>query len=139
GDEPSERLQEHVLVVVQVEEVLPRCELAPEDFELPVFQPRIHGRQPFRTSRSDERRRHQHTGPGPSSNEHALSDMKKEAGLRDLRLVPLRSVTEVSSAPSASVQFGFFHGASLEDSRAILEGKGRYVRHIYVRSVEEAA
>jgi hypothetical protein len=30
------------------------------------------------------------------------------------------------------VQFGFFNGASLKDSRGLLEGKGRYVRHIKV-------
>jgi hypothetical protein len=32
------------------------------------------------------------------------------------------------------VQFGFFRGASLTDSRGLLEGKGRYVRHIKVRA-----
>jgi hypothetical protein len=31
------------------------------------------------------------------------------------------------------VQFGFFNGASLEDPKRLLEGKGRYVRHIKVR------
>lgn len=32
------------------------------------------------------------------------------------------------------VQFGFSCGSSLEDPRALLEGKGKYVRHIRVRS-----
>jgi hypothetical protein len=32
------------------------------------------------------------------------------------------------------VQFGFFHGSSLEDPKELLEGKGQYVRHIKVRS-----
>ena len=31
------------------------------------------------------------------------------------------------------VQFGFFMGASLKDPKGLLEGKGRYVRHIKVR------
>jgi hypothetical protein len=31
------------------------------------------------------------------------------------------------------VQFGFFHGASLNDPKGLLEGKGQYVRHIKVR------
>ena len=31
------------------------------------------------------------------------------------------------------VQFGFFMGASLTDPKGLLEGKGRYVRHIKVR------
>jgi len=30
------------------------------------------------------------------------------------------------------VQFGFFNGSSLKDSRRLLEGKGKYVRHIKV-------
>ena len=30
------------------------------------------------------------------------------------------------------VQFGFFNGASLKDSKGLLEGKGSYVRHIKV-------
>src|SRR4029453_4526911 len=29
--------------------------------------------------------------------------------------------------------FGFFRGASLKDSKGLLEGKGRYVRHIKLR------
>jgi hypothetical protein len=33
------------------------------------------------------------------------------------------------------VQFGFFRGASLEDKKGLLEGKGQYVRHIKVRTV----
>ena len=32
------------------------------------------------------------------------------------------------------VQFGFFGGASLEDPRGLLQGSGRYVRHIKVSS-----
>src|SRR5262245_14432341 len=32
------------------------------------------------------------------------------------------------------VQFGFFNGASLKDPKALLEGKGKYVRHTKVRS-----
>ena len=31
------------------------------------------------------------------------------------------------------VQFGFFSGSSLKDSKGLLEGKGKYVRHIKVR------
>jgi hypothetical protein len=32
------------------------------------------------------------------------------------------------------VQFGFFSGSSLKDPRGLLEGKGRYVRHVKVRA-----
>jgi hypothetical protein len=35
------------------------------------------------------------------------------------------------------VQFGFFNGSSLKDPRGLLEGKGRYVRHIKVRDPSE--
>jgi Domain of unknown function (DU1801). len=35
---------------------------------------------------------------------------------------------------SGCVQFGFFHGSSLKDSKGLLEGKGRYVRHTKVRA-----
>ena len=35
------------------------------------------------------------------------------------------------------VQFGFFRGASLEDRKGLLEGKGQYVRHIKVRTVAD--
>jgi hypothetical protein len=35
------------------------------------------------------------------------------------------------------VQFGFFNGSSLKDPRGLLEGKGRYVRHIKVRDRSE--
>jgi hypothetical protein len=35
------------------------------------------------------------------------------------------------------VQFGFFRGATLEDPLGLLEGKGRYVRHIKVRAPGE--
>jgi hypothetical protein len=31
------------------------------------------------------------------------------------------------------VQFGFFNGSSLKDPKKLLEGKGKYVRHIKVR------
>ena len=40
------------------------------------------------------------------------------------------------------VQFGFFHGATLDDPQGLLEGKGAYVRHIKVRAtkdIDEAA
>jgi hypothetical protein len=42
----------------------------------------------------------------------------------------------------AYVQFGFFNGSSLKDPGKLLEGKGRYVRHIkvHVRSdIDEEA
>jgi hypothetical protein len=32
------------------------------------------------------------------------------------------------------VQFGFFNGSALKDPKGLLEGAGRYVRHIKVRS-----
>lgn len=35
------------------------------------------------------------------------------------------------------VQFGFFRGASLEDAKGLLEGKGQYVRHVKVRKVAD--
>jgi hypothetical protein len=35
------------------------------------------------------------------------------------------------------VQFGFFRGSSLKDPKRLLEGKGRYVRHIKVRDPSE--
>lgn len=35
------------------------------------------------------------------------------------------------------VQFGFFRGATLEDAKGLLEGKGQYVRHIKVRAVTD--
>ncbi|HET7292758.1 MAG TPA: DUF1801 domain-containing protein [Vicinamibacteria bacterium] len=40
------------------------------------------------------------------------------------------------------VQFGFFKGSALEDPRGLLEGEGRFVRHIKVRdasAVDERA
>ena len=40
------------------------------------------------------------------------------------------------------VQFGFFSGSSLKDPKGLLEGKGKYVRHIKVRdrsAIDEAA
>ncbi len=42
-------------------------------------------------------------------------------------------VAYVYSAPGF-VQFGFFRGAALKDPRGLLEGAGRYVRHIKVRA-----
>jgi len=38
---------------------------------------------------------------------------------------------------SGYVQFGFFSGSSLRDPKGLLEGKGRYVRHIKVRDPSE--
>lgn len=35
------------------------------------------------------------------------------------------------------VQFGFFRGASLDDPKKLLEGKGEYVRHIKVRKTAD--
>jgi hypothetical protein len=35
------------------------------------------------------------------------------------------------------VQFGFFNGSSLKDSKGLLEGKGKYVRHTKVRDASE--
>ncbi len=35
------------------------------------------------------------------------------------------------------IQFGFFAGASLTDPRGLLRGKGKYVRHIRVESMED--
>jgi hypothetical protein len=35
------------------------------------------------------------------------------------------------------VQFGFFRGASLDDPKGLLEGKGAYVRHIKVRKTAD--
>jgi hypothetical protein len=35
------------------------------------------------------------------------------------------------------VQLGFFHGASLEDPKGLLEGNGQYVRHVKVRAVAD--
>jgi hypothetical protein len=40
------------------------------------------------------------------------------------------------------VQFGFFHGSKLEDPQRLLEGKGKFVRHIKVyetKDVDERA
>lgn len=41
-------------------------------------------------------------------------------------------VAYVYSAPDY-VQFGFFRGAKLKDPKSLLEGSGRFVRHIKVR------
>jgi hypothetical protein len=35
------------------------------------------------------------------------------------------------------VQFGFFRGATLKDPKALLEGEGKYVRHIKIRAASE--
>ncbi|MGH6691704.1 MAG: DUF1801 domain-containing protein [Gammaproteobacteria bacterium] len=35
-------------------------------------------------------------------------------------------------ADTGYVQFGFFHGSTLKSPKGLLEGKGRYVRHIKV-------
>jgi hypothetical protein len=45
-------------------------------------------------------------------------------------------VAYVYSAPEY-VQFGFFHGSSLNDPKDLLEGTGQYVRHTKVRKVAD--
>lgn len=35
------------------------------------------------------------------------------------------------------VQFGFFRGAALKDPKRLLEGEGKYVRHVKLRKVAE--
>ena len=45
-------------------------------------------------------------------------------------------VAYVYSAPDY-VQFGFFMGSALKDPNKLLEGSGRYVRHIKVRKSSE--
>ena len=35
------------------------------------------------------------------------------------------------------VQFGFIRGSSLVDPKGLLEGKGQYVRHIQVRTLDD--
>ncbi|MEX2152248.1 MAG: DUF1801 domain-containing protein [Gemmatimonadaceae bacterium] len=45
-------------------------------------------------------------------------------------------VAYVYSAPEY-VQLGFFRGATLKDPRGLLEGAGKYVRHIKVHGVSE--
>jgi len=35
------------------------------------------------------------------------------------------------------VQFGFFDGSALTDPKALLEGSGKYVRHVKVHAVSE--
>ena len=47
-----------------------------------------------------------------------------------------RPVAYVYSA-TGYVQFGFFNGSSLKDPKGLLEGKGKYVRHIKVRDASE--
>lgn len=47
-----------------------------------------------------------------------------------------RPVAYVYSAPDY-VQFGFFAGSSLQDPKGLLEGSGRYVRHIKVHEPSE--
>lgn len=44
-----------------------------------------------------------------------------------------KPVAFVYAAPD-HVQFGFFGGASLKDPKKLLEGSGRYVRHIKISS-----
>ncbi|HTL04245.1 MAG TPA: DUF1801 domain-containing protein [Gemmatimonadales bacterium] len=45
-------------------------------------------------------------------------------------------VAYVYSAPD-HVQFGFLHGAKLEDPRGLLRGEGKYVRHIRLTAPSE--
>jgi hypothetical protein len=40
-------------------------------------------------------------------------------------------------AEDTHVQFGFYNGASLKDSDKVLNGKGKYVRHIKVNSLKD--
>lgn len=50
-------------------------------------------------------------------------------------------VAYVYSAPD-HVQFGFFHGATLKDPNRLLNGEGKFVRHIKVRKradIDESA
>jgi len=50
-------------------------------------------------------------------------------------------VAYVHSAPEY-VQFGFFRGSALKDPKGLLEGEGKYVRHIKVharREIDERA
>ena len=51
----------------------------------------------------------------------------------------VKGTVPVSYVYSATgyVQFGFVRGSSLEDPRGLLEGKGKYVRYIKVRTVED--
>jgi len=41
-------------------------------------------------------------------------------------------ISYVYSAPD-HIQFGFFRGSALKDPRGLLEGNGKYVRHVKVR------
>jgi hypothetical protein len=45
-------------------------------------------------------------------------------------------VSYVYSGPD-HVQFGFFAGATLDDPRGLLEGKGRFVRHVKLRKAAD--
>jgi len=45
-------------------------------------------------------------------------------------------VAYVYAAPEF-VQFGFFRGATLKDPKGLLEGEGKYVRHVKVRKTSE--
>src|SRR6187549_2425676 len=47
-----------------------------------------------------------------------------------------RPVAYVYSA-TGYVQFGFFLGSGLKDPKGLLEGQGKYVRHIKVRSASQ--
>jgi hypothetical protein len=49
---------------------------------------------------------------------------------------PKGPVAYVYAAPGY-VQFGFFRGASLKDPKGLLEGNGKYVRHVKVHDPSE--
>ena len=51
-------------------------------------------------------------------------------------LVSARSGSGPSSAPTY-VQFGFFRGSMIEDPKKLLEGQGKFVRHIKVRAASD--
>lgn len=35
------------------------------------------------------------------------------------------------------VQFGFYRGSSMKDPKGLLEGKGKYVRHVKIRGPKD--
>ena len=45
-------------------------------------------------------------------------------------------VAYVYSAPD-HVQFGFFRGAALDDAKGLLQGQGKFVRHVKVRKTAD--
>jgi hypothetical protein len=47
-----------------------------------------------------------------------------------------KPVAFVYSAPDHA-QFGFFAGAALKDPKELLQGSGRYVRHVKIRSASD--